>query len=79
MILYNNETSGGINAPNFKVYYSAIVINPALYWHKNTQMDQWNWMEDADINPPTYGHWFLTKKQNYTVEKRKHIPEMVLA
>jgi hypothetical protein len=39
-ILNNERTSGGIIIFDFKLYYTAIGINSAWYWYRNTQVDQ---------------------------------------
>ena len=55
-ILYNKGTSGRITIPD---NYSN---EKALYWHKHRQVDQWNQIEDLNINPHTYEHMTFNKE-----------------
>ena len=74
-ILNNKRTSGGI-----KLYYRAIVIKTAWYWYSDRPVDQWNRIEDLEMNPHTYGQLIFDKEaKTIQWKKRQHFQQMVLA
>jgi hypothetical protein len=53
-LLMDKKTSSGITRPDLKLYYRAIVVKTAWYWYSYRQVDQWNRIEDPEMNSHAY-------------------------
>jgi uncharacterized protein (DUF736 family) len=60
-LLNDKRISSGITMPDLKLYYTAFVIQTAWYSYSDRQEDQWNRIEDPEMNSHTYGHLIFDK------------------
>ena len=60
-VLRKKNGAGGINLPDFRLYYKAIIIKTVWYWHKNRNTDQRDKIKSPGKSPCTYGYIIFDK------------------
>jgi hypothetical protein len=60
-ILSKKGYAGIITILDFKLHYKVITLRTAWCWHKYRHEDQWNRIEDLDMNPHSYAHPIFNK------------------
>jgi hypothetical protein len=76
--LSKKTDAGSITILDFKLYYRAITIKTAWFWHKNRQEDQWIRIEEPDISPLIYSQEIFDKGAQNTMEKRQPLQLILL-
>ena len=64
--------------PGFKPYYKAIITETSQYWHKKSHINEYNRIENLEINPDTYGQLVYDKGAKSTQWGKGSLPQMVL-
>ena len=75
--LENNKV-GGLTFLDLKPHYKATVVKIVWYWHKVSNLDQWNITERSEINSRIYGQMIVDKGTKTIQWRKKSFQTMML-
>ena len=60
-VLRKKNGAGGINHPDFRIYYKTTVIKTVWYWNKNRNIEQWKYRAKPRDKSTPYGYLIFNK------------------
>ena len=71
-LLKKKTKVGGITIPDFSLYYKALCNQQgSMVWHKNRHIDQWNRIENPELDTQIYGELIFDKAGKSIQWKKK--------
>ena len=61
-MLKKKTTAEGITIPDFKLYYKTVIIKMVWCWHKSRHTDQWNRIENPEMDPQVSDQLIINKE-----------------